>query len=269
MNNVAYPGSRVSPLSKLVRIPTSLARELASRAKMKTRSWLLGSVYRFVYYGDGLATTHYSPFLTDPAFNERYAQVSSWWFDRPVDVRWRAWLLTRCAAQCRALRGSFVEFGVYRAGYAFMILSTASLHADQRFYLFDTFKGIPRTNLTETEARAGFAKRLDSTSLAHVREVLAEWSANIVLVEGDIFDTLLEVETGEIAFCHLDLNASAPTKRALEYLYPRLVPGGMIVMDDYGFSGYEEQRSVLDAFFADKPEELIALPTGQGVVVKI
>jgi O-methyltransferase len=52
-------------------------------------------------------------------------------------------------------------------------------------------------------------------------------------------------------------------------LYPRLVAGGMLVMDDYGWAGYQDQHELLERFFADRPEELIALPTGQPLVVKL
>ena len=50
-----------------------------------------------------------------------------WWHGRTLDVRWRMWVLVQCATQCAALPGSFVEFGVYRAGCAFMILTLAGL----------------------------------------------------------------------------------------------------------------------------------------------
>jgi O-methyltransferase len=172
--------------------------------------------------------------------DEAYQQMAAWWWQgRSLDVRWRMWLLTQCAGQCRNLPGSFVEFGVYRAGCAFMILKVHGLDKDQRFYLFDTFQGVPDSHLTKAERRAGFSGRLQDTSLAHVTDVLADWTSTITLVPGDIFETLPEAETGPVALCHLDLNVSAPTLRALEYIYPRLVPAAMIVMDDYGQIEYQ------------------------------
>lgn len=177
--------------------------------------------------------------------------------------------MTRCAAQCKVLPGSFVEFGVYRAGCAFMVLTLAGLGKDQRFYLFDTFEGVPASNLSEAERQSGLAGRYGDGSLDHVKDVLSPWRSSTVLVEGDVFETLPQTETGAVAFCHLDLNATAPTRRALEYVYPRLLPSAMIVMDDYGHREFDEQRRVIDAFFADKPERPIAVPSGQGLVVKI
>jgi O-methyltransferase len=270
MDFVVTPGSRIDKLPKAARIPALLLRNARDRAKRLSNVVIMKPLYGFVFNSDGLATAHYSPFLDDRRFNEAYQQVAaSWLHGRSIDIRWRMWFLTQCAAQCRFLPGSFVEFGVYRGGCAFMILTVAGLAENQCFYLFDTFRGVPETNLSKAEKQAGFAGRLADTSLAHVKKALRPWITTTVLVEGDIFDTLQETETGPVAFCHLDLNASAPTKRALEYLYPRLVPSGMIVMDDYGYRGYEEQRGIIEAFFADKPEQTIALPTGQGLVVKL
>jgi len=149
-----------------------------------------------------------------------------------------------------------------------MILKLHGLDQYKHLYLFDTFQGVPDSNLTEAERRAGFSRRLQNTSLAHVRDVLSDWTSSVTLVPGDIFVTLLEADTGLVALCHLDLNASAPNLRALEYICPRLVPATMIVMDDYGQIEYQKQRLIIDAFFADNPEKLIALPMGQGLVVK-
>jgi hypothetical protein len=42
----------------------------------------------------------------------------------------------------------------------------------------------------------------------------------------------------------------------------------MVVMDDYGFAGYEEQRRVIDEFFLERSEVVIALPTGQALFIK-
>ncbi|MFT4037914.1 MAG: TylF/MycF/NovP-related O-methyltransferase [Thermomicrobiales bacterium] len=223
----------------------------------------------FEYLSDGMATAHYSPFRDDAGFERAYQELIQWWWQgRALDVRWRMWIMTQCARQCAALPGAFVEFGVYRGGCAFMILDQAPLRKEQRFYLFDTYAGIPESNLTTAETDAGFGGRLADTSIAHVKSVLGRWPDTFDIVAGDVFDTLETVQTGPIAFCHLDLNASAPSLRALEYVYDRLLPSGMIVMDDYTQYEFADQRKIVDAFFQDRPEVPLALPTGQGLIVK-
>jgi hypothetical protein len=229
----------------------------------------VGDLRTFTFDSDGVATAHYSPFLDDPEFNQLWDHVSKAWFGEWWDLRWRIWILTRCGIQCRALPGSFVEFGVYRGGCSYMVLATAGLESERPYFLFDTYSGIPKEQLTESELEHGLAGELANTSAEYVQAFLADWHSNVVIVEGNIFDTLPKTETGPIAFCHLDLNASQATELALDYVYPRLVAGGMLLLDDYGWAGYEDQREVLDRFFAGKQEELIALPTGQALMIKL
>jgi hypothetical protein len=229
-----------------------------------------GSRPGFRFESDGLATNHYSPFVDDAAFNESYARMRREWFpDADVDVRWRMWLLTQTARQCSQVDGAFAEFGVYRAGCAFMIFETGALTASKRFFLFDTFAGIPADQLTSSEIAADLAGAHADTSVDYVRERLKPWADQLVFVPGDVNETLTSAETGTLAFVHMDLNASEPTRVALEYAFTRLSAGGMILFDDYGWTGLEAQRAVIDAFVRDKAEQVIALPTGQALLVKL
>jgi hypothetical protein len=221
------------------------------------------------YNADGLATIHLSPFLEDREFSELYDRMARDWFrDEPVDVRWRMWLLTRFALQARNVPGHFAEFGVYRGGCAWMILSTAGLDANRRFHLFDTYAGIPESNLTELEAAAKFGGRLSDTSVDYVANLLDAWSPIPRLWPGDVFETVPATDTGPLAFVHLDLNASAPTGHVLEHVFDRVSAGGVIVFDDYGWREYGDQRRVIDDFLRGRPEVLVALPTGQAVLTK-
>jgi len=221
----------------------------------------------YVYKADGLATIHYCPFLDDEDFDSKYWAMSESWIPG-ADVRWRMWMLTTVAEQCQDLPGNFVEFGTWRGGCASMILGRTRVAPDHRFFLFDTFAGIPSDRLTERERELGFAGRLSDTSVEYVDSVLSSWRPRYRLCPGDVFDTLRTVDVGKLSFAHLDLNAVAPSQLALEYVYPRLIGNGMIVFDDYGFAGYEDQHAMINEFFDDRPEKVIALPTGQALVVK-
>ena len=249
---------RVLPSPRIAELPRPL--QPPARA---LRYILKGSPYR--YEGDGIATQHLSPFLEDKDFLARYATVASLW---EADLRWRVWILTHTAAGCASLDGAFAEFGVYRGACAYMVLSGTTPHEGRSFYLFDTFEGIPASNLTAAEVDAGFAGRLADTSLDEVRSRLEAWSGQLEFVPGDIFKTLPVTETGPIAFAHIDLNAAAPSERALRYTWERLVPSGMVVFDDYGWQEYADQKRLIDEFFAEVRGTVIALPTGQAMAVK-
>ncbi|MCW3011070.1 MAG: novP [Solirubrobacterales bacterium] len=181
-----------------------------------------------------------------------------------MDVRWRMWVLTSAAKQAQALDGAFAEFGSYRGGCAYMMLASTS---GTPMWLYDTFDGIPSVGLDEREQ--SMARRYADTSVQAVRDLLAEWDERITLVAGDVFNTLPTNDPGPLAMSHLDLNAAAPTVHALGFAYERTVPGGVLLFDDYGWGGYEAQREVVDRFFAERPEAIIALPTGQALVTKL
>lgn len=258
MDTTIYEGSRISRLPKVLQAPAAILR-----------SFLPNSPVPYVYQADGLATHHYSPFLYDDDFQARYDKVSGRWTGSALDIRWRVWMQVQCVRHAQTLPGSFAELGVYRGACAYMMLSSIQLRSDQQFFLFDTFAGIPESNLTADEVKAGFAGRLADTSVDDVAGLLAEWSDKIRLVPGDVFETLPATTLDPLAFAHIDLNASAPTKVALEHVYPQIVPSGVILFDDYGSAEYGVQRNVIHEFFADKPEQVMALPTGQGMVLKL
>ena len=72
----------------------------------------------------------------------------------------------------------------------------------------------------------------------------------------------------KIAFLHVDLNSPAAEKAALEVLFDRVVTGGYVVFDDYGWFAARKQKEAIDAFFAPRGYSVLELPTGQGLVIK-
>ena len=72
-----------------------------------------------------------------------------------------------------------------------------------------------------------------------------------------------------ISFMHIDLNNAAGELAALEVLFDRLVPGGIVVMDDYEWAGiYRAQKKAEDPWFQARGYRLFPLPTGQGMLIK-
>jgi hypothetical protein len=258
MDWTVNPGSRISRLPRVLRYPALVARNVGVKPGP-----------RYVYESDGLATAHFSPFLEDPVFTKLYDEmVSDWFVDYRADVRWRMWLLTALGRQCESLRGNFAEFGVYRAGCAFMLLATTAQDSDRKLFLFDTFAGMPGDHLTDEEEKWGLTGRYADTSVEFVEQRLSRWQGRFTTCPGDVFDTVRITETGPLVFAHIDLNSGEATLRALEYVYERLVAGGIVLFDDYGSSGGGPQRDVIGDFFEVRPEEVIVVPTGQAFVIK-
>ncbi|MEO7027644.1 MAG: TylF/MycF/NovP-related O-methyltransferase, partial [Caulobacteraceae bacterium] len=106
------------------------------------------------------------------------------------------------------------------------------------------------------------------TSLESVRDFVGA-TADIEYRPGWIPASFAGLEATRYCFAHIDLDLHDSIRDALAYLYPRMTAGGAIVFDDYGFAACPGARRAVDAFFADKPEQPLALTTGQAVVMRL
>jgi hypothetical protein len=91
---------------------------------------------------------------------------------------------------------------------------------------------------------------------------------NVTITQGKVPDVLAEVAPEKIAFMHLDLNNADAEIGALEVLFERMVPGAILVLDDYGWMGYRNQKLAEDPWFAKRGYRILEMPTGQGLVIK-
>jgi O-methyltransferase len=90
----------------------------------------------------------------------------------------------------------------------------------------------------------------------------------VKLVKGQVPDTLNDVEIEKVSFVSIDMNCVGPEIAAANFFWPKMVPGAFMLLDDYGFVSYEEQKSGFDAFVAERGTSVPAPPSGQGLIVK-
>jgi hypothetical protein len=213
------------------------------------------------YHHDGLWTKHAQPFLDDPAFQHAYAKAvaSAGWDYR---IPWRLHTVLWAASLCGSLDGAFVECGTGRGFMASGICDYLGW-SDRPFYLFDTFlPSLPDTRGRQRGASSPFyATSADSTAAN-----FNEWPG-VELVVGRIPDTLATVEIERVAFLHVDLNHPDAEEHAVRHFWPRLVPNAVIIYDDYGFPNFDSSRRRVDKVAAELGFRVLALPTGQGLVI--
>ncbi len=221
------------------------------------------------YDADGLRTVHFVPFLSNKRFEDAYRKAIHPLDPDAIDVRYRAYIIQWAVSQVRSIPGDFVECGTYKARAAMFILCMEDLEKLKRkFHLFDTFSGIPSGGLTSREIASNFEGMYSDVTIDEVKDKLKDYLHMVNFHVGVITDTLKCLKLDPIAFLHMDLNAAQATERALEIFYPLLQPGGIIVFDDYGWRGFEDQKEVIDQFFLHKIEKVLVLPTGQAVVIR-
>jgi len=211
----------------------------------------------------GLYQPLYSPWLGDPEFERAYAAAAG----RTLVSRDRCFVLWRTLQQALNLDGDLVECGVFRGGTALLAAATVREQVGERpLHLVDSFAGMPDTTEGVDRFKAGdFA----TTSAADVRRALAPFPFARIH-QGYIPGVLGEVDAERVAWAHIDVDIYAAVRDCLDFLYPRLLPGGAIVLDDYGFPSCPGVRRAMDEFFSDdRPEVPLCLPTGQGLVVKL
>jgi hypothetical protein len=228
------------------------------------------------YQTDGLYTNHSCDFLQDPRFQEAYqlgAHTGHKFREKEDDlhIEWRAHVLLWAASQARRLPGDFVECGVNTGIYSRAIMHYLSFEkmTDRKFYLLDTFNGIPEEQLTEGEKAVGMQhmnrRYFDCHEL--VKKNFADYP-NAVIIKGKIPETLEQVTTDKVCYLSIDMNAQVPEIAAMEYFWDRLVPGAMVVLDDYGFPNHVNQKRAFDDFARRYNVDILSVPTGQGMLIK-
>jgi O-methyltransferase len=171
----------------------------------------------------------------------------------------------------RELEGVFVECGVWRGGSVLaMVLTLQELGVrDRDVYLYDTFEGM--TAPTERDVSAHEPPALDTWNAARERDerpwaqafgehVFDEDSVRstvlssgypaerVHLVRGPVERTIPARAPERIALLRLDTDWYESTRHELDHLYPRLVDGGVLIVDDYGH--WEGARRAVDEYFA-------------------
>lgn len=207
----------------------------------------------------------FSPWLGDGSFGAIRDRVSEFSLVSPD----RLWILHCLATNARNLTGDFVECGVFKGGTARLlaeVLATdaAAAAGTRRLMLFDTFGGMPDTDSAVDKHRQG---DFSDTSLESVRRNVGTW-AFAEFHAGFIPDSFAGARFDRIALLHVDLDIRKSIMDTLEECFDRVVRGGFILFDDYGFESCYGARLAVDSFFEGRPEVPICLPTGQALVVK-
>lgn len=141
---------------------------------------------------------------------------------------------------------------------------------DKLFYLFDTFCGLDESLVSPEEfalGRMDQSRGMYSECYAEVVENFKEYN-NVVLVRGSIPSTLSTVEIPSVCYLHIDMNCVEPEIQAARFFWPRMVKGGVVLLDDYAYAGFEPQKKAFDHFAKENDICILSLPTGQGMFLK-
>lgn len=198
--------------------------------------------------------------LDDKAFfrdYQRFMDSNNW---HSADRKYTLWQLARWAGR---LPGEFAECGVYKGGSAIYLCQEAR-RSGKHVHLFDSFEGLPTpSELDGSHWRKGNL----AAPLEDVQSGLGEYAC-FSCHRGWIPDRFAEVADESFCLVHIDVDLYEPTRESLGFFHPRLVPGGMLVLDDHGFTSCPGATKAAEEFCAAAQTVVINLPTGQGLILK-
>ena len=162
------------------------------------------------------------------------------------------------------IEGSFAELGVYKGETARLMHLCAP---EKTLHLFDTFEGFPATDLKDESGKAAAYTTLHfaDTGLEKVKRYLGE-HPEIVYHQGYFPESAKCMENEKFALVSLDVDLHKPTKAGLEFFYPRLSPGGVILIHDYN-ADWPELMKAVDTFCTTIPESLVPVPDADSTVM--
>jgi O-methyltransferase len=187
----------------------------------------------------------------------------------------------RISSLCEAVKyvttnniaGDIVECGVWKGGSMMAAALTLQSLDDlsRELYLFDTFEGMPTPADNDVsysgESGMGFTANLKPdgsgsdfcrATIDQVRDAVGSvgYPANkIHFVKGKVEDTVPHHAPDRIAILRLDTDWYESTRHELIHLYPRLVPRGVLIIDDYGH--WQGARQAVDEYIRDNQVPLL------------
>jgi hypothetical protein len=238
----------------------NLAREAVSKLRFGLFTWApKGRWPAFhAYYPDGIQS---SPELAD--LYRRWIRGNKT-NNNGDATRFMALMLNVSQLQKENIEGDFAELGVWKGNSAAILAHFASQSA-RRLFLFDTFSGFDQRDLSGVDQ--GHGKAFADTSVEFVSETVGHPEVTTYL-QGFFPDTITEeVRERRFALAHIDCDLYQPMKSALDFFYPRMPKGAMLILHDYSSGTWDGATRAIDEFCAATGECISLWPDKSGTAM--
>lgn len=175
----------------------------------------------------------------------------------------RLFMLWQFARQAKLIGGAMAQVGVFRGGSA-RLIAYAKGNSSDKFYLFDTFKGMPKVDKDVDLHKEG---DFQGTSLEGVKKVFSD-ASNVVFCPGVFPQTSDVARSDAFSFVYIDVDIYKSVADSLAFFYPRMKKGAFMVFDDYMGKHTPGVKKALDEFLYDKTETPIITTVGQCLIIK-
>ncbi len=231
-------------------------------------------IYSPKYADDGLISEHIVDFMSDETFRQAYERGKNTGAikSHPGDIHFRAYIACWAATHALNIEGDFVECGVGRGLLSKTIVEYVKFkEVSKKFFLIDTYQGIPIDQGTKSEIDSMEmlnTLHFNSSYLDEVRETFKEYN-NVIVIPGKIPQVFSNYSFDKVSFLSIDMNNSLAESSSLDFFWEKLVPGAVVLFDDYAYGEqFRAQKNAIDKFVEHKQYSVLTLPTGQGMLIK-
>lgn len=220
-------------------------------------------------YGLSFPSANYTPWDGDASFMQIYNQIKN---NTLVDI-YRCYELWQLVQKSNSLdpEAAVLEVGVWRGGTAGIMAQQLSvLKSTATLYLADTFSGVAKAGANDSFYSGG---EHSDTSQQVVEEVLKNKSQypNYKILKG-IFpeDTVHEIPVDKrFGLCHIDVDVYDSAKDILEWVWDKLIVGGVVVFDDYGFHSCTGVTKLVEEYRSLSDRQIIHNLNGHAIMIKL
>jgi len=223
----------------------------------------------YKYNSNGLITDRNCEFIENPRFKKAFkAGLKQWPIAKGGE--WTYHLNFWAIEHASKLEGDFVECGVFRGKSAMANMTYINFDKmkGRKYYLFDTYEGLDPKVSSKQELKDWEGYYNDTYEF--VKRSFKKFSGTVV-VRGSVPNSLKKVKIDKVAYLSLDMNTIIPEVEAMKYFWPKLVSGGIIILDDYAGSSIDvniKQKRAHDNFAKSVGVSIFTLPSGQGMIIK-
>lgn len=258
MNDIPHPKTMYEPKRILRALKSLIFGPVALRRRtMLEINRIISNTLGGHYIGDD-----YKLWLEDVDFVSTFKSLSP----HNYYSMERKYSLKELTRSTNLLNGKVAECGSYVGVSAWFIANEIK---GTDFYLFDSFEGLPPPSYKDQSPEG--VQQWQKGDLCVTENVLKRnlrSFKNIHIMKGWIPERFCEVADQQFRLVHIDVDLYEPTRDSLSFFYGRMVPGGIIVLDDYGFKNCPGAFRAANEFMSDKPESIVHLTTGQGVIIR-
>lgn len=209
----------------------------------------------------------YSPWNVDETFSESFEMMKE---HTLVDI-FRCYELWKLVEQTAKLKeGSIMEVGVWRGGTGALLAKSAAVHGiKDKVYLCDTFTGVVKSGDQDSDYSDG--EHSDATRDVVEKLLFDDFKLNNVEILEGIFpeDTAEQIEDLRFRLCHIDVDVYQSSKDTVDWIWDRLVTGGIIVFDDYGYVRTDGITRHVNEMMADRDKLVFYNLNGHAIIVKV